>query len=161
MASVQLSGPRVVAAAKPAALGGLLLTPSLAVPKGRRARGLVVRAATVVSPKVTNRTLRCRLSCWGSVVADLQGASGSLCSVLWVLGRGTLVVEISKFYVNGMNVALKKKILLSWLRRSLGRLKILCGARFTSCHSLRQEKPSDWKRKNPHLNLSSILVTLY
>lgn len=108
MASVQLSGPRVVAAAKPAALGGLLLTPSLAVPKGRRARGLVVRAATVVSPKVTNRTLRCRLSCWGSVVADLQGASGSLCSVLWVLG-GTLVLEISKFYVNGMNVALKKK----------------------------------------------------
>lgn len=113
MASVQLSGPRVVAAAKPAALGGLLLTPSLAVPKGRRARGLVVRAATVVSPKVTNRTLRCRLSCWGSVVADLQGASGSLCSVLWVFGRGTLVVvEISKFYVNGMNVELKKKNLI-------------------------------------------------
>jgi hypothetical protein len=111
MASVQLSGPRVVAAAKPAALGGLLLTPSLAVPKGRRARGLVVRAATVVSPKVTNRTLRCRLSCWGSVVADLQGASGSRCSVLWVLG-GTLVVEISKFYVNGMNVALKKNLIV-------------------------------------------------
>lgn len=44
----------MVAAAKPAALGGLLLTPSLAVPKGRRARGLVVRAATVVSPKYTS-----------------------------------------------------------------------------------------------------------
>jgi hypothetical protein len=57
MASVQLSGPRVVAAAKPATVGGLLLTPSLAVPTGRRARGLVVRAATVVSPKVTYRTL--------------------------------------------------------------------------------------------------------
>jgi len=63
MASVQLSRPRVVVAAKPAAVGGLLLTPSLAVPRGRRARGLVVRAATVVSPKVTNRTL---LSCWDS-----------------------------------------------------------------------------------------------
>lgn len=94
MASVQLSGPRVVAAAKPAALGGLLLTPSLAVPKGRRARGLVVRAATVVSPKVTNRTLRCRLSCWGSVVADLQGASGSLCSVLWVLGGSARIRDL-------------------------------------------------------------------
>ncbi|CAD6224876.1 unnamed protein product [Miscanthus lutarioriparius] len=54
MASVQLSRPRVVVAAKPAAVGGLLLTPSLAVPRGRRARGLVVRAATVVSPKYTS-----------------------------------------------------------------------------------------------------------
>nr|CAB3453492.1 unnamed protein product [Digitaria exilis] len=52
MASVHLTGPRVAVAAKP--VGGLRLpTPSIAVPTGRRrARGLVVRAATVVSPKV-------------------------------------------------------------------------------------------------------------
>lgn len=70
MASVHLSGPRVAAAAKPAALGGLLLTPRLTMPRGRGARGLVVRAATVVSPKVTNRA---PLSCWDSVITDLQG----------------------------------------------------------------------------------------
>ncbi|WVZ65090.1 hypothetical protein U9M48_014511 [Paspalum notatum var. saurae] len=54
MGSVHLSGQRVALAAKPAAVGGLLLTPSLAVPRWRRARGLVVRAATVVSPKYTS-----------------------------------------------------------------------------------------------------------
>ncbi|PAN12596.1 hypothetical protein GQ55_2G267200 [Panicum hallii var. hallii] len=55
MASVHLTGPRVAVAAKPAALGGLRLpTPSIAVPSGWRARGLVVRAATVVSPKYTS-----------------------------------------------------------------------------------------------------------
>ncbi|TKW33324.1 hypothetical protein SEVIR_2G226600v4 [Setaria viridis] len=55
MASLHLTGPRVAVAAKPAALGGLRLpTPSIAVPTGRRARGLVVRAATVVSPKYTS-----------------------------------------------------------------------------------------------------------
>ncbi|KAF8695395.1 hypothetical protein HU200_037628 [Digitaria exilis] len=54
MASVHLTGPRVAVAAKP--VGGLRLpTPSIAVPTGRRrARGLVVRAATVVSPKYTS-----------------------------------------------------------------------------------------------------------
>ena len=66
MASVHLTGPRVAVAAKPAALGGLRLpTPSITVPSGRRARGLVVRAATVVSPKVTNNAL---------------GSYGSVCS---------------------------------------------------------------------------------
>ncbi|KAJ1253709.1 hypothetical protein BS78_K207900 [Paspalum vaginatum] len=54
MASVQLPGPRVAVAAKPAAVGGFLLTPSLAVSRWRRSRGLVVRAATVVSPKYTS-----------------------------------------------------------------------------------------------------------
>lgn len=111
MASVQLSGPRVVAAAKPAALGGLLLTPSLAVPKGRRTRGLVVRAATVVSPKVTNRTLRCRLWCWGSLVADLQGASGSLCSVLWVLGGSARIRDL-KILCKRDECRAEKKILI-------------------------------------------------
>uniref|UniRef100_A0A0A9AUA3 Uncharacterized protein n=1 Tax=Arundo donax TaxID=35708 RepID=A0A0A9AUA3_ARUDO len=52
MASAHLSGPRAVVA-KPA-LGGLRPTPSLAASRGRRARGLVVRAATVVSPKYTS-----------------------------------------------------------------------------------------------------------
>ncbi|TVU09691.1 hypothetical protein EJB05_43182 [Eragrostis curvula] len=51
MASVHLSG-RVVAPNP--ALGGLRVAPSLAVPRARRASGLVVRAATVVSPKYTS-----------------------------------------------------------------------------------------------------------
>jgi hypothetical protein len=89
MASVQLAGPRVLVAAKPAAVGGLLLTPSLAVPRGRRARGLVVRAATVVSPKVTYINAVIVLGFYGCRLAGAPGASGGLCSVLWVLG-GTL-----------------------------------------------------------------------
>ncbi|XP_062199039.1 20 kDa chaperonin, chloroplastic-like [Phragmites australis] len=52
MASVHLPGPRVVVAKQ--ALDGLRLTPPLAASRGRRVRGLVVRAATVVSPKYTS-----------------------------------------------------------------------------------------------------------
>ncbi|XP_062193795.1 20 kDa chaperonin, chloroplastic-like [Phragmites australis] len=53
MASVHLFGSRGVVAVRPA-LDGLRVTPSLAVSRGRRAQGLVVRAATVVSPKYTS-----------------------------------------------------------------------------------------------------------
>ncbi|KAL5201307.1 hypothetical protein ABZP36_035661 [Zizania latifolia] len=56
MESVQLSGPRVSPAAAAAAkLEGLRMPPpSVAVSRRRRFRGLVVRAATVVSPKYTS-----------------------------------------------------------------------------------------------------------
>ena len=58
MASVHLCGPQVASAAmaKPVSLDGLRVPPqpSLAVSRGRRSRGLVVRAATVVSPKYTS-----------------------------------------------------------------------------------------------------------
>ncbi|GJM98711.1 hypothetical protein PR202_ga15742 [Eleusine coracana subsp. coracana] len=52
MASLHLSGPRVVTPNP--VLGGLRVAQSLAAPRARRARGLVVRAATVVSPKYTS-----------------------------------------------------------------------------------------------------------
>ncbi|GJN33893.1 hypothetical protein PR202_gb22522 [Eleusine coracana subsp. coracana] len=52
MASVQMSGPRVVTPNP--VLGGLRVAQSLAASRARRARGLVVRAATVVSPKYTS-----------------------------------------------------------------------------------------------------------
>ena len=72
MASVHLCGPQVasVAMAKPASLDGLRVPPqpSLAVSRGRRgSRGLVVRAATVVSPKVTDDCVTiccCRFAQW-------------------------------------------------------------------------------------------------
>uniref|UniRef100_A0A8R7UIC1 20 kDa chaperonin, chloroplastic n=1 Tax=Triticum urartu TaxID=4572 RepID=A0A8R7UIC1_TRIUA len=57
MASVHLCGPKVASAAmaKPALADGLRIPTSSSarpVPTGRRLRGLVVRAATVVSPKL-------------------------------------------------------------------------------------------------------------
>uniref|UniRef100_M8B0Y4 20 kDa chaperonin, chloroplastic n=1 Tax=Aegilops tauschii TaxID=37682 RepID=M8B0Y4_AEGTA len=57
MASVHLCGPKVASAAmaKPALADGLRVPASSSarpVPTGRRLRGLVVRAATVVSPKI-------------------------------------------------------------------------------------------------------------
>uniref|UniRef100_A0ACD5Y4Y3 Uncharacterized protein n=1 Tax=Avena sativa TaxID=4498 RepID=A0ACD5Y4Y3_AVESA len=58
MASVHLCGPQVASAAmvKPASADGLRIpaSSSRAAPTGRRFRGLVVRAATVVSPKYTS-----------------------------------------------------------------------------------------------------------
>lgn len=83
MASVHLSGPQVASAAvaKPSSLDGLRVPPSLAVSRGRRFRGLVARAATVVSPKVTR--LLSIYAVYGIGIFWLQGAFGCLRLVWW------------------------------------------------------------------------------
>ena len=115
MAAVHLTGPRVAVAAKPAALGGLrLLTPSIAVPSGRRARGLVVRAATVVAPKVTNNALGCY---WPVCCAADPSCPCAMhfMGCVWFCGAGS--AQKSQNLIEGFCV----------FRRLLGRLNFLLG----------------------------------